>query len=101
MALAKSWWNQFSINAMQLISSNKSVSGYLLGRLDEETELITDVVATLLDLYKQGQIKPKIDSVYPFEQVGDAMRQMQEKKNVGKVILVPEVPKEEAKKEEN
>ncbi|XP_073418698.1 synaptic vesicle membrane protein VAT-1 homolog [Dendrobates tinctorius] len=101
MALAKSWWNQFSINAMQLISSNKSVSGYLLGRLDEETELITDVVATLLDLYKQGQIKPKIDSVYPFEQVGDAMRQMQEKKNIGKVILVPEVPKEEAKKEEN
>ncbi|KAM4033839.1 synaptic vesicle membrane protein VAT-1 homolog [Anomaloglossus baeobatrachus] len=101
MALAKSWWNQFSINAMQLISANKSVSGYLLGRLDEETELVSDVVATLLDLYKQGQIKPKIDSVYPFEQVGDAMRQMQEKKNVGKIILVPEVPKEEAKKEEN
>lgn len=29
------------------------------------------------------------------------MRQMQEKKNIGKVILVPEAPKEEAKKEEN
>ncbi|XP_044154871.1 synaptic vesicle membrane protein VAT-1 homolog [Bufo gargarizans] len=101
MALAKSWWNQFSINAMQLIASNKAVCGYLLGRLDEETELLEDVVATLLDLYKEGQIKPKIDSVYAFEQVGDAMRQMQEKKNVGKVILVPEVPKEEAKKEEN
>lgn len=101
MALAKSWWNQFSINAMQLIASNKAVCGYLLGRLDDEAELLAEVVATLLDLYKQGQIKPKIDSVYPFEQVGDAMRQMQEKKNVGKVILVPEVPKEEAKKEEN
>ncbi|XP_056404009.1 synaptic vesicle membrane protein VAT-1 homolog [Hyla sarda] len=101
MALAKSWWNQFSINAMQLIGANKAVCGYLLGRLDEETELLGEVVATLLDLYKQGQIKPKIDSVYPFEQVGDAMRQMQEKKNIGKVILVPEVPKEEAKKEEN
>lgn len=34
-------------------------------------------------------------------QVADAMRQMQEKKNVGKVILVPEAPKEESKKEEN
>ncbi|XP_069809188.1 synaptic vesicle membrane protein VAT-1 homolog [Dendropsophus ebraccatus] len=101
MALAKSWWNQFSINAMQLIGANKAVCGYLLSRMEDESELLADVVATLLDLYKQGQIKPKIDSVYPFEQVGDAMRQMQEKKNVGKVILVPEVPKEEAKKEEN
>lgn len=33
-------------------------------------------------------------------QVGDAMRQMQERKNIGKVILVPEAEKEE-KKEEN
>ncbi|KAM5134976.1 synaptic vesicle membrane protein VAT-1 homolog [Mantella aurantiaca] len=100
VALAKSWWNQFSINAMQLIPSNKAVCGFHLGHLDMETELITDVVVKLLDLYKQGKIKPKIDSVYPFEQVGDAMRQMQEKKNVGKVILVPDLPKEEAKKEE-
>ncbi|KAM9296306.1 synaptic vesicle membrane protein VAT-1 homolog [Gastrophryne carolinensis] len=105
MALAKTWWNQFSINAMQLIPSNKAVCGFHLGHLDNETELITEVVVKLLDLYKQGKIKPKIDSVYPFEQVGEAMKQMQEKKNVGKVILVPEVPKEEvkeeAKKEEN
>ncbi|XP_063816144.1 synaptic vesicle membrane protein VAT-1 homolog [Pseudophryne corroboree] len=101
MALAKSWWNQFSINAMQLIPSNKAVCGFYLANLDNETEMITDVVNILFDLYKQGKIKPRIDSVYPFEQVGDAMRQMQEKKNVGKVILVPEVPKEEEKKEEN
>ncbi|XP_018420003.1 PREDICTED: synaptic vesicle membrane protein VAT-1 homolog [Nanorana parkeri] len=100
-ALAKTWWNQISINAMQLIPSNKAVCGFHLGHLDNETELLTDVVVKLLDMYKQGKIKPKIDSIYPFEQVGDAMRQMQEKKNVGKVILVPEVPKEEAKKEEN
>lgn len=101
VALAKTWWNQFSINALQLIPSNKAVCGFHLGHLDTETELITDVVVKLLDLYKQGRIKPKIDSIYPFEQVGDAMRQMQEKKNVGKVILMPEVPKEEAKNEEN
>jgi len=29
------------------------------------------------------------------------MKHMQEKKNVGKVILVPEAPKEESKKAEN
>ncbi|KAJ1136080.1 hypothetical protein NDU88_002498 [Pleurodeles waltl] len=100
MALAKTWWNQFSINAMQLLHSNKSVSGFNLGYLDEEVELISGVVTKLVELYKQGTIKPKVDSVWPFEQVGDAMRQMQEKKNVGKVVLTTEPPKEEPKKEE-
>ncbi|NWH60827.1 VAT1 protein, partial [Geococcyx californianus] len=101
MAMAKTWWNQFSINALQLLHHNKAVCGYHLGYMDEEFELIGGVVAKLVNLYTQGKIKPKIDSVWPFDQVADAMRQMQEKKNVGKVILVPEAPKEESKKEEN
>ncbi|KAL2295223.1 hypothetical protein Nmel_018384 [Mimus melanotis] len=101
MAMAKTWWNQFSITALQLLSQNKAVCGYHLGYLDEEVELVRSVVAKLADLYSQGKIKPKIDSVWPFDQVAEAMRQMQEKKNVGKVILVPEAPKEESKKAEN
>ncbi|NXY84025.1 VAT1 protein, partial [Alcedo cyanopectus] len=101
MAMAKTWWNQFSINALQLLHHNKAVCGYHLGYMDEEHELVGGVVAKLINLYTQGKIKPKIDSVWPFDQVADAMRQMQEKKNVGKVILVPEAPKEETKKEEN
>ncbi|XP_030076951.1 synaptic vesicle membrane protein VAT-1 homolog isoform X2 [Microcaecilia unicolor] len=99
IALAKTWWNQFSISALQLIHANKAVCGYHLGHLDGEWELIAGVVASLINLYKQGKIKPKIDSVWPFEQVGDAMRQMQDKKNIGKVILVPETPKQENKEE--
>nr|XP_033774014.1 synaptic vesicle membrane protein VAT-1 homolog [Geotrypetes seraphini] len=99
MALAKIWWNQFSISALQLIHANKAVCGFHLGHLEGEWELIGGVVANLINLYKQGKIKPKIDSVWPFEQVGDAMRQMQDKKNIGKVILVPETPKQENKEE--
>lgn len=34
-------------------------------------------------------------------QVAEAMKRMQDKKNVGKVILVPEALKEESKKAEN
>ncbi|KAG2461050.1 VAT1 protein, partial [Polypterus senegalus] len=68
MALAKTWWNQFSINAIQLMHSNKAVCGYHLGCLDGEMELIGTVMKTLLELYKQGKVKPKVDSVWPFEQ---------------------------------
>uniref|UniRef100_A0A8C5SH09 Enoyl reductase (ER) domain-containing protein n=1 Tax=Laticauda laticaudata TaxID=8630 RepID=A0A8C5SH09_LATLA len=102
MAMAKTWWNQFSINALQLLHLNKAVCGYHLGYLEEEVELLTAVVTKLIALYNQGKIKPKVDSVWPFEQVVDAMKQMQEKKNVGKVVLVPEAPpKDENKKIEN
>ncbi|KAJ8414334.1 hypothetical protein AAFF_G00052040 [Aldrovandia affinis] len=100
LAVAKTWYNQFSTNAGSLIHSNKSVCGFHLGYLDGENELISQVVAKLLELYNQGKIKPRLDSTYHFEQVGDAMRRMQERNNIGKVILLPEPKKEEEKKEE-
>ncbi|KAH0626981.1 hypothetical protein JD844_002329, partial [Phrynosoma platyrhinos] len=102
MAMAKTWWNQFSINTLQLLPSNKAVCGYHLGYMDDEVELLNGVVTKLIALYNQGKIKPKVDSVWSFEQVVDAMKQMHEKKNVGKVVLVPEAPpKDENKKAEN
>lgn len=69
VAMAKNWWNQFSINALQLLPHNKAVCGYYLGSLDEEFELIGHVVSTLDRLYSQGKIKPKVDSVWSFDQV--------------------------------
>ncbi|XP_067869481.1 synaptic vesicle membrane protein VAT-1 homolog [Heterodontus francisci] len=93
LAMAKIWWNKFSINGMQLLHSNKAVCGYHLGCL--EIDQLTDVVVKLLSLYKEGKIKPRVDSVWSFEQIGDAMKQMQERKNIGKVILVPEAKKTE------
>ncbi|XP_036613646.1 synaptic vesicle membrane protein VAT-1 homolog [Trichosurus vulpecula] len=89
MAVAKTWWNQFSVTALQLLQANRGICGFNLSYLDNEVELVKRVVLQLLALYKEGHIKPHIDSVWPFEKVADAMKQIQEKKNVGKVILVP------------
>nr|XP_020742179.1 synaptic vesicle membrane protein VAT-1 homolog isoform X2 [Odocoileus virginianus texanus] len=94
MALARTWWNQFSVTTLQLLPANRAVCGFHLGYLEGEVELVSSVVTRLLALYNQGHIKPRIDSVWPFEKVADAMRQMQEKKNVGKVLLVPGPEKE-------
>ncbi|XP_029944774.1 synaptic vesicle membrane protein VAT-1 homolog [Salarias fasciatus] len=100
LAVAKNWYHQFSIHTLSLIQGNKSVCGFHLGYLDGETELITQTMNTILDLYKQGKIKPRIDSTWHLEQVGDAMRKMQERNNIGKVILTTEPMPEEEKKEE-
>ncbi|KAK6329091.1 hypothetical protein J4Q44_G00010690 [Coregonus suidteri] len=99
LAVAKTWYNQFTINTLRLMHANKAVCGFHLGYLSDEEELITQTMTTLLELYTQGKIKPRIDSTYHFEQVGDAMRRMHERNNIGKVILLPE-PKKEDKKEE-
>ncbi|MCJ8739180.1 hypothetical protein PDJAM_G00044280 [Pangasius djambal] len=97
-AVAKTWYQQFSIHTLSLCQSNRAVCGFHLGYLD--SELVVDVMNALLELYQQGKIKPRIDSTYHLEQVGDAMRRMQERGNVGKIILTTEPMKEEPKKEE-
>lgn len=69
MALARTWWNQFSVTALQLLPANRAVCGFHLGYLEGEVELVSGVVARLLALYNQSHIKPHIDSVWPFEKV--------------------------------
>lgn len=69
MAMARTWWNQFSVTALQLLQANRAVCGFYLGSLESEVELISRVVTHLLALYNQGRIKPRIDSVWPFEKV--------------------------------
>ncbi|KAG7334845.1 hypothetical protein KOW79_001441 [Hemibagrus wyckioides] len=98
-AVAKTWYQQFSIHTLSLCQNNRAVCGFHLGYLD--SELVTDVMNELLGLYQQGKIKPRIDSTYHLEQVGDAMRRMQERGNIGKIILTTEPMKEEPKKEES
>ncbi|XP_061906053.1 synaptic vesicle membrane protein VAT-1 homolog [Entelurus aequoreus] len=100
LAVAKNWYHQFTIHTLNLIQGNKSVCGFHLGYLDGETELISQAMNAILDLYKQGKVKPHIDSTWHLEQVGDAMRKMQERNNVGKVLLTTEPMPEEEKKEE-
>uniref|UniRef100_A0A3Q3LE58 Vesicle amine transport 1 n=1 Tax=Labrus bergylta TaxID=56723 RepID=A0A3Q3LE58_9LABR len=100
LAVAKNWYHQFSIHTLSLIQGNKSVCGFHLGYLDGEMELISQAMNTILDLYKEGKVKPHIDSTWHMEQVGDAMRKMQERNNIGKVILTTEPMPEEEKKEE-
>jgi hypothetical protein len=69
MAMARTWWNQFSVTALQLLQANRAVCGFHLGYLDGEVELVNSVVTRLVALYNQGHIKPRIDSVWPFEKV--------------------------------
>ncbi len=70
-AVAKTWYQQFSVHTVSLIQGNRSMCGFHLGYLDSETELIAQAMAAVLDLYREGKIKPRIDSTYHLEQVNE------------------------------
>lgn len=68
LAMAKTWYNQLSLNTLKLMQTNKAISGFHLGYVTDE-ELFGKTMSKLLELYKQGKIKPRIDSCYHFEEV--------------------------------
>uniref|UniRef100_H3CY10 Vesicle amine transport 1 n=1 Tax=Tetraodon nigroviridis TaxID=99883 RepID=H3CY10_TETNG len=91
-ALAKTWYHQLSLTALKLMQSNKTIGGFHLGFLSDE-QLIRSTLSKLVELYRQGKIKPRIDSCFHFEEVSYAMRRMHDRQNIGKVILIPEAKK--------
>ncbi|XP_070565058.1 synaptic vesicle membrane protein VAT-1 homolog [Ptychodera flava] len=94
--LFKNWWNVPTYNGMKMMVDNKAVCGFHLGMLTDNYELIMEAMNALIEMYNEGKIKPKIDSIFPFEKIGDAMKRIHDRQNVGKIILVPELPPETA-----
>jgi len=85
------WWQVEKVNPIKLFDDNRSVGGFNLINLlfdQGQTQLVQDVVKDLFKLYKEGKIKPVIDSTWAMEEVTDAMYRMQDHKNVGKILLV-------------
>jgi NADPH:quinone reductase-like Zn-dependent oxidoreductase len=72
-----------------LMDRNHTVSGVNLGHLWERADLIREELAALLDLWRAGALRPRIDGVFPFDEAAAAHRRIGERRNVGKVVLVP------------
>jgi NADPH:quinone reductase-like Zn-dependent oxidoreductase len=72
-----------------MMDRNHTVSGVNLGHLWSRSDLLREELAALLDLWRAGAIKPHIDGVYPFAEAAAAHRRIGERRNVGKVVLVP------------
>jgi NADPH:quinone reductase-like Zn-dependent oxidoreductase len=73
---------------MGLMDKNRSVAGVNLGHLWDDPFLPT-AMNRLLIMYREGQIKPHIDSSFAFAQAAQAHLRLQEGKNIGKVVMVP------------
>jgi synaptic vesicle membrane protein VAT-1 len=72
-----------------LMNANRSVSGVNIGHLWSEVAVLRGELAAVLDLWREGKVRPRIDSVHPFTGAAAAHARITERRNVGKVILVP------------
>ncbi len=77
------------LNPLSLMNQNKSVGGFHLGHLWKEPELVGEALDALMALFERGAIAPEIDRVFSFEDAPAAHRRMQNRENVGKIILSP------------
>ncbi len=55
--------------------------------IEEKVGVTRRFAAEVLPLFDSGALHPVIDSVYPFDQIGDAHRLMEQNKNTGKIVV--------------
>ena len=85
--LARVPWFQF--NPLALMNANKGVFGVNLGHMWGEGERLRQWADHLLELWAQGVVKPKIARTFRIDEAPLAHHFIQDRGNIGKVLLVP------------
>jgi synaptic vesicle membrane protein VAT-1 len=76
-------------NALKLMNENRSVMGLNLLKWWDNRGSLEELVPPLTDLVERGAVRPVVAETFPFERAGDAHRYIQDRRNVGKVVLTP------------
>jgi NADPH:quinone reductase-like Zn-dependent oxidoreductase len=76
-------------NPLGLMNRNKGVFGLNLGHMWGEGEKVAGWTQQIMRGVADGWIRPHVDRAFPFDQIADAHRYMEGRKNIGKVVLTP------------
>jgi len=72
---------------IKLMNDNKAVIGVNLGHLWDRIEMLRGEMLGLLADWEAGRIKPVVGKTFPLTAASAAHRYLQERQNVGKVVL--------------
>ncbi len=72
---------------LALMNANKSVFGVNLGHMWHESDMIAGWMEILLKGVADGWVRPHVDKSFPLAQAGEAQTYIEERKNIGKVVL--------------
>jgi synaptic vesicle membrane protein VAT-1 len=80
-------WVQF--NPLSLMNANKGVFGVNLGHMWGEFDRMRGWIDQLMGLWESGAIRPKIARAFTLDEAAAAHHFIQDRKNIGKVLLKP------------
>lgn len=84
VAIQTPWFHPFA-----MLNKNRGVFGLNLGHMWHEPEKVAVWMRDILRGVDEEWIQPYVDRSFKFEEIGQAHRYLEERKNIGKVVLVP------------
>jgi NADPH:quinone reductase-like Zn-dependent oxidoreductase len=79
----------FHFTPARLINENRGVFGVNLAHLWDEIERVNGWLEELLACWHRHEIAPLISATFPLESAAEAHHYIQDRKNIGKVVLIP------------
>jgi NADPH:quinone reductase-like Zn-dependent oxidoreductase len=76
-------------NLVKQMSTSKAVIGLNMLALWDDVGTLEPWITPLRALIADGTVQPVVAEAFPFDRAGDAHRMLAERRNVGKVVLVP------------
>ncbi len=83
----RAWMATPRFNPLSLINRNHGVFGLHLGHLWDEQHQLTPMLTSILSEVSAERLKPVVARTFPLERVADAHRFIQQRMNIGKVVL--------------
>jgi NADPH2:quinone reductase len=88
IGFADGWWEP--LDPAPLVGRNLGVLGFYLGRLmRHRPDVVGEAIGEVVELWSSGAVRPVVGATFPLEEVADAHRLVEERRSVGKVVLVP------------
>jgi NADPH:quinone reductase-like Zn-dependent oxidoreductase len=79
----------FQSTPVALMNANKATFGVNLGHLWDEADRVNRWMETLLAYAREGAVRPVVAATFPFDRAAEAHHYIQDRKNIGKVLLTP------------
>jgi NADPH2:quinone reductase len=88
LGYAGGFWAE--LNPALLVGRNIGLQGFYLGRLMRHApDVVRAAIEDLVGLWEEGVVKPVVGATFPLARAADAHRLIEERRSMGKVVLVP------------
>lgn len=77
-------------SAVRLLNANRGVFGLNVLKLWDDDGVLNTALAGIVAGVKEGWLRPRVHQTFPLREAGRAHESLQDRKNIGKIVLVVE-----------